>query len=179
MEDTTGGGYESEVVPLPSLQKVMQYDQQTRWIDEALSLVRKGKRVNIEEINEKIINRLQDGRGQAADVNGCCQYKDPNGVPCAVGCLLEEHYTPDMENSSMHHVNIFEGRWVCDVTSRDTDLEKSAQALADTLNKAGVPATMEVYNLLYNWQGRHDSEENWDGNKYIGHIPLVSGGRNG
>ena len=121
------------------------------------------KNMTLEEINNKIRERLLDGRGQAVS-RGHCVYWSLDDNCCAIGCLLKEHYSREMEGSSIDsRVSISKGKWI----SLDDDYAPSAK-LAEVLNKSDIPATPEVLRALIRWQDRHDTTANWDGKRYIG-----------
>ena len=83
---------------------------------------------------DKIVARLMDGAGRAVTKNNTCVYRAPNGLKCAVGCLIpDDEYSKDME-----------GNYVVDLQwaiSSGLDLE-----------------------LLSYLQYIHDEPDLWDGN---------------
>lgn len=129
-----------------------------------------------QKIHERCLARVQDGTGQARTQNSvrCCYSSDGKGGghKCVVGGFLDpENYDPDMEGASVFHLNTVQGKWrVTDVVAAGwSDIRPSwARALANALNKQGIPATNEIHRVLTAWQYRHDSRDNWEGTRYIG-----------
>jgi hypothetical protein len=118
--------------------------------------------MTIAEMKEKILARLNDGKGCAVDSCGTCVYRDSEGRACAVGCLIpDDVYDPGAEGPTVANLRIKGGAWSGSSTLR-------SNKLAAMLNAAGIPATPEVFQFLGAWQTLHDSPYHWDGNKYVG-----------
>lgn len=94
--------------------------------------------------HQEIFNRVathllrQGAKSMDGDI---CRYRGPNGLKCAVGCLIDDaHYTPDIE-----------GIGVLDAPSLH-------EKLHDALEASGVPAGLETLRMLDALQAIHDSE---------------------
>jgi hypothetical protein len=121
--------------------------------------------MTLEEMEAKILARVQDGRGQANDNSGCT-YRGRDGVPCVVGCLIpDEHYNVRMEGATIHNLIVKGGKYVADLGSA---AGPAPIALANALNKSGIPATVTALRFLVRWQRSHDYRDNWEGKKYVG-----------
>lgn len=48
--------------------------------------------MTIQEIFDKITQHLLTQRKVSLDIEGICQYRNPEGLKCAVGCLIEDQY---------------------------------------------------------------------------------------
>lgn len=87
-----------------------------------------------QEAFDKIVARLMDGTGRALDEGGECMYRAPNGLSCAVGCLIpDEEYYPRIEG-----------------------------LLADELINLNCLNKLNLY-MLERLQFVHDEELNWTG----------------
>ena len=54
-----------------------------------------------QEVFDTVATHLMTQR-ERASLNGQCQYKDPEGLKCAVGCLIpDDVYSPQMEGKSV------------------------------------------------------------------------------
>ena len=54
--------------------------------------------MNRQEIFDTVANHLLTQKEQSMDENGKCLYRGPNGLKCAIGCLIpDEDYSPTME----------------------------------------------------------------------------------
>jgi hypothetical protein len=124
------------------------------------------------EIEDKIIARLVDGTGRAMD-SKMCRYRDERDRKCAVGCLIpEELYDPNMEGILLSHLEITGDIW-CGGSPFIYSGCSSSTVLARVLNSAGLPATKRVRDMLTEWQCRHDSAQNWEGDTYIGPLDRI------
>lgn len=55
-----------------------------------------------QEAFDKIVARLMDGTGPAVNEKGDCMYRAPNGLKCAVGCLIpDDKYDLRMEGRAV------------------------------------------------------------------------------
>ena len=58
-----------------------------------------------QEIFDQVVRHLLTQRRRATgsgDRNGLCSYRTPEGLRCAVGCLIpDDVYTPDMEDKGI------------------------------------------------------------------------------
>lgn len=62
--------------------------------------------MNNQEVLDKVANHLLTQMEVSADEFGC-KYRGPNGLKCAIGCLIpDEKYIPAMEGLSSNHVII-------------------------------------------------------------------------
>ena len=126
--------------------------------------------MTIKEARERIIARLTDGRGMAHDYEyGVCTYRrESDGLPCAVGCLIaDEHYSSKIEGACTGGLSPKDGKF-----ESNTDIEYSnVILLAKALNDSGVP--VEFLREMQEWQDRHDSYRNWNGNRYIGPLAIT------
>jgi hypothetical protein len=122
------------------------------------------------EIEDKIIVRLTDGKGRAGLIWGTrfiCQYRDSTGKGCAIGCLIpDELYDPNMEGPTPACIGTIDDRW-------QAGERAGSYMLANALNGAGIPATDGVRSALIEWQARHDSILNWNGNVYVGPLDRI------
>jgi hypothetical protein len=67
-----------------------------------------------------------------------------------------------MEESPVSCLTIRQGKWC------SPNVWLPFEKLAEVLNASGIPATKKIQITLYEWQDRHDYENNWEGTKYIG-----------
>lgn len=84
-----------------------------------------------------------------------CRYRGPDGMMCAVGCLItDEAYDEAMESALVPGVE--NGVWVSLGPT-------SSVAAVSALNASGIPARYSTMRLLYNLQSLHDSSPvvNW------------------
>lgn len=89
--------------------------------------------MNSQTIFDTVVRHLWAQGKQAADDNGSCLYRGPNGTKCAVGILIpDDKYLPRMD----------QGR-----------------GLVNVLDEAGIPA--EHYALLLGLQRVHDKNGSW------------------
>lgn len=121
-----------------------------------------------QEIEDKIIAHLKTQKTRAQRENSStCAYRSPDGLKCAVGCLIpDEQYNAAAEGEGVYFTRIENGKW--------TSAGRYAnEMLALMLNNAGIPGTEEVKNLLVAWQDRHDDAGYWDSEGYIGPLDSV------
>lgn len=125
--------------------------------------------LTLQEIKDKIRERLLDRRGRAADPDtgdGTCSYRVdgvPDGLPCGVGCLiLDEHYTPAMEGVTVGSFPTTAQTEACTI------------ALNCALLQSGVDVTdQKVLRTLIMAQDAHDDQSNWDGVIYKGPLAFL------
>lgn len=108
-----------------------------------------------QEAFNKIVARLMDGMGQAADRSGC-MYRAPNGLKCAVGCLIpDDEYDPRMESRKVSRLGMFNLQCL---NGLNLNMLSNAQYVHDcpdcwngkALNHEGVQMLQEIaanYNL--------------------------------
>lgn len=78
-----------------------------------------------------------------------CRYRGPDGMMCAVGCLItDEAYDERMESAAVPGVG--NERWI------SAGSGPSACA-ADALNSSGIPARLSTQRMLEHLQYLHDS----------------------
>lgn len=122
----------------------------------------------IKDAREKILNRLDDGTGRSMSSRSyqwSCSYRDPSGRECVVGIFLTEKYNSAMEGSAVRQLECVDNEWFPVYEQRKTT---HAIALAECMNKSGIPADKKIRDFLVKWQSRHDKGSNWLGNKYMG-----------
>ena len=55
-----------------------------------------------QEVFDKVARHLLTQNARAVDGDGFCRYRTPDGLKCAVGCLIpDELYDPEMEGKSV------------------------------------------------------------------------------
>ena len=86
---------------------------------------------------------------------GSCQYRSPNGLRCAVGCLVPKvNYDPKSEGATLFDVpngSIKRGKW--------SGHNSGTVALAKMLNKSHIPANSTVWKALSAAQIIHDTSQ--------------------
>jgi hypothetical protein len=111
---------------------------------------------SLQAIFDQVVNHLLTQNAVSWDTNGICQYRGPNGMKCAVGCLIDDaYYHPDMEDMSIQSA------------IRDQHIMASRKLLVDALINSGVdlndPTTAKLLDHLqqvhdrsspYNWEMR-------------------------
>lgn len=127
-----------------------------------------------QQVYERIVQRLTDGRGRAAQQRplreAVCRYRvgqRADGLPCAVGCLIaNEHYHPDLELEPAMELQIEtpEGRPPCWFSWNQNIHRRS---LSKALEFSGVPATEYTLDLLLAAQDVHDDPSCWDKEKGV------------
>lgn len=101
------------------------------------------------EIFDRVCSHLL-AQNQRAECDVGCAYR-VNGLKCAVGCLItDEAYNPNMEGAGVWRLGAVGFEW------REMEGEKS-DLLARALNESGIPATLEIRNLLIELQSLHDT----------------------
>jgi hypothetical protein len=116
----------------------------------------------IETIETRILARLGDGQGRAYDDDlNSCVYRTKEGVGCAVGCLILDHYDPGIEGANISSLGIKDGKWVGRIV-------ENRVKLAAALNASNIPASSDIVAVLKKWQRYHDAGWHWIGKKYIG-----------
>lgn len=92
-----------------------------------------------QEAFNKIVARLMDGTGRSVNDEGRCMYRAPNGLSCAVGCLIpDDEYDEGIEGipaDELPHLDCLNGL---------------------------------DFNMLENIQFVHDKPLNWTGTKLNG-----------
>ena len=96
----------------------------------------------MQEIFNKVkAHLLAQGKRSEDDHN--CLYRGPDGLKCAVGCLIEDSaYNPTIEGSA-----------VVDITS---STNKESKLLRAALQDSGVELNHQTINLLAQLQQLHD-----------------------
>ena len=107
--------------------------------------------MTLRQVEEKILTHLK-AQGRRSKVRSSCRYRGPNGLRCAIGCLIDDkHYYAGLE---------------C--------LGATSLEVAHALEASGYPtsrAALEIYRV---WQDRHDDPNNWDYTGYIGPTTIIS-----
>lgn len=96
--------------------------------------------MNKQEIFNKVRDHLLSQNARSA-VYGRNLYRGPDGLMCAIGCLVEDsHYTPEMERYTPDGLHVM-----------------------DALIKSGIPEEVIHSGLLYDLQLLHDTldPEDW------------------
>ena len=98
------------------------------------------------EVFDKVKNHLLVQGARAQDGVGACQYRDDEGLMCAVGCLIsDEHYSTALEGHSIRRANM--------------EPEPGTQLVRDALVNSGVVLDASTIDMLYDLQLLHD--ETW------------------
>ena len=85
-----------------------------------------------QETFEKVVRHLFTQGKRAVNREGLCMYRGPDGLKCAIGCLIPDYlYRPRMEDQVLHSV------W------------------------ASVPDLIQDYEFMNELQYLHDHEQNW------------------
>lgn len=98
--------------------------------------------MNKQEVFDKVVKHLLTQKACSEDDMRHCKYRGPNGLMCAVGCLItDKAYAPHLEGKV---ANSFE--------------------VANALEKSGVDTSPDVLCLLYGLQKIHDrcDVDNWE-----------------
>ena len=87
-----------------------------------------------QEAFDKIVARLIDGTGRADDGEGGCMYRAPNGLSCAVGCLIpDDEYDEGIEGEYVHALDYL--------------------GCLDGLNVEMLEDAQDVHDYCRNWTG--------------------------
>jgi hypothetical protein len=104
------------------------------------------------EIFDKVRAHLLN-QGVRAMVNDACRYRTPQGMACAVGCLIpEEFYDPMIETGVLPRCA--DGLW-----NDKGAVDENDDTLVDVMNQCGIPARNSVRSLLTDLQAVHDGNE--------------------
>lgn len=109
------------------------------------------------EIFERVRAHLlkQNKRAKFANGKGCA-YRGADGLQCAVGCLItDEAYTPTCEGPTIENLRV---RTPCEWIPAHVE-SPAGHALAEALNKSGVPARLSTRRMLFDLQGIHDRSD--------------------
>jgi len=90
--------------------------------------------LTLQETFDKVATHLlrQNARSESATT---CLYRGPNGLKCAVGCLIDDAvYSPEIEGFAV----------------------KDVACIKSALRKSGVPTGRKAMDLLVNLQVLHD-----------------------
>jgi hypothetical protein len=100
------------------------------------------------EIFDKVRAHLLN-QGVRAMVNDACRYRTPQGMACAVGCLIpEEFYDPMIETGVLPYCA--HGLW----NDSETVDENDDVTLVDVMNQCGIPARDSVCVIVDRLAGR-------------------------
>lgn len=98
-----------------------------------------------QQIFDKVATHLLTQNERSVDIDGDCQYRDPQGRSCAVGCLIpDEFYNP-----------AFEGAQVSSAMKYGRKNSLLANALEGAGIDVGNPTTIK---LLAELQHMHDND---------------------
>lgn len=90
--------------------------------------------MNIKEVAYKVKDHLLTQNEKSIYITGECQYRGPNGLMCAVGCLIkDEFYDSTMEGMGADYDEV-----------------------TDALIKSGVDDDYNIFNMLLELQMCHD-----------------------
>jgi hypothetical protein len=96
-------------------------------------------------------------QGKAAMMDDHCCFRNPEGLRCAVGCLIpEDRYVPELENGSLgtiveHLIALQEGH------EDEPDFDGYDEALMETIAESvGLPPEEVPWGVLCALQGIHD-----------------------
>lgn len=95
----------------------------------------------LQEIFDKVVNHLRKQNAKSVDpVTNTCLYRGPNGMKCAVGCIIpDKDYLPEMEGK----------------TCKYSDIHSEKDGIVGRyLYKNNLP-----FNLLYELQLIHDEAD--------------------
>ena len=100
------------------------------------------KKDHLREVFDKVsAHLLAQGRRSAAREGGACLYRGPDGLRCAVGCLIDdEHYDPSLEGQA---------------TGATPGCEETTRALIES----GVTCDREMLEMLEVLQDLHDEND--------------------
>lgn len=103
--------------------------------------------MNRQEIYNKVKNHLLTQNKKSCDENFHCVYRNPDGLKCALGCLIsDEYYSPEIEHNNIDSPKVI-----------------------NALQMSGVKCTTSGdFNFLGSLQNVHDSKyvDNWEKELY-------------
>lgn len=82
-----------------------------------------------QELFDRVATHLLTQKAKAIGADGRCRYRAPNGLTCAIGCLIpEEQYDPELEGCTVFNTRI---REVAGFQMALSDLAADLQRLHD------------------------------------------------
>lgn len=111
-----------------------------------------------QEVFDKVTHHLLSQQVKAADSDGACLYRTPEGRKCAIGCLIpDEEYREHMEGKGLTMVSILQALKANNILAvNDYELQGIG-----TYEDQSVPSTSltRVGVVLQNLQEIHDNED--------------------
>lgn len=87
--------------------------------------------MNRQELFDTVVDHLRKQNAQSINLAGNCQYRGPNDMKCAVGCLIEDsEYTSEMEGYRLSDL-LKQGYFFKNFTFNDSPLLRKLQYLHD------------------------------------------------
>lgn len=102
------------------------------------------KRQIFETVRDHLLSQ-----GERSEKDNRCLYRGPDGLKCAVGCLInDEFYSETFENIAIAEV-------MYSYESLAT-LGLAVEAFKAALTASGVPLTLDIVRMLHRLQQMHD-----------------------
>jgi hypothetical protein len=90
-----------------------------------------GRNMKAQEVFDTVVTHLRNQKVKSMNDEGECLYRGPNGLMCAVGCLIpDDQYDPNMENNPIDvllNTDLLQG-----------DLRKTLTRFKSLLNKLQI-----------------------------------------
>jgi len=100
--------------------------------------------MNRQEVVQRVRDHLLSASKRAVSEHGTCQFRTPEGLKCAVGCLFPDDYDVSGFNSA----------------GLSNSINETRSRLVAALDDIGVPR--ESHGFLMEAQDLHDCEYNWN-----------------
>jgi hypothetical protein len=96
------------------------------------------------EIFDKVVAHLLTQQAQSKNHYGDCLYRSPDGLKCAVGCLIpDELYDKEIEGAAVGGCN--------------APILECANILREILLESGIPDEKGIWEMLEDLQKIHDN----------------------
>jgi hypothetical protein len=100
-----------------------------------------------QELFSRVRNHLLTQQHKSLDAFGDCMYRGPDGLQCAIGCLIpDEKYDRDFEQRRVTNTTI---REAAGITSDQTDLAISLQNVHDGYSVDEWPDALQKVAVNY------------------------------